>query len=64
MCHTGLVEVVTPILIGDRLGVVLFAGQHLPGDDLEAITDDERSPMAWGRRTRLRARGATCAATR
>jgi AraC-like DNA-binding protein len=41
ICPAGLVECVVPILLGDQLGAVLFAGVRRPGRDLVA---DRTSP--------------------
>ncbi len=56
VCHAGLVELVAPLLFAGRLGVVLFAGQRLPGGDLEAAADPVRSPVTWSHRASMPAR--------
>ena len=39
ICHAGLVEWVVPVMHRGRVSAILFAGQRLPGKDLEAERD-------------------------
>lgn len=44
LCHAGLVEWVAPIWVEDRLVLILFAGQRLPGQTLTALVRDPGPP--------------------
>ena len=46
VCHAGLAELVVPVVHGNRLALVLFAGQRLPGPDLVAEHDRLQTPLA------------------
>ena len=54
VCHAGLVELVVPVHLAERLALVLFAGQRLPGPDLRAERDaPSTAPSAWTGRIAL-----------
>lgn len=44
ICHAGLVEWVTPVLLEGRLALILFAGQRLPGSNLQMFVRDPSRP--------------------
>jgi AraC-like DNA-binding protein len=45
ICPAGLAECVVPIILGDQLGAVLFAGVRRPGRDLVADRTSPRLPV-------------------
>jgi AraC-like DNA-binding protein len=53
VCHAGLVELVVPVLLTQRLALVLFAGQRLAGDDLMAEHDAPSDHAPWSKRLPL-----------
>ncbi|MEZ4865503.1 MAG: helix-turn-helix domain-containing protein [Caldilineaceae bacterium] len=56
LCHAGLVEWVAPIWLENRLALILFAGQRMPGQTLTNIAHDPGPPtrvLPWDKAMQL-----------
>lgn len=56
LCHAGLVEWVAPVWLEDRLVLILFAGQRLPGQSLTTFVRDpapSTRALPWDRGMKL-----------